>query len=173
MESAQKTVAKLVPLGIYCIVFVGFIIIITTSYRDYKYFRDHREEIYSADAEYIKNNCNDTSMAKQLTQEECHDRVHRHGQKPSEYAIYDVIDTWNLCGENGCIGRSPSRKEPGIFSISSMTELIGTIIVLLFVALLGIGVCLCSRAIGAMSVNVLPTYGSSPIVSYYDRKKID
>lgn len=149
---------------LYFLIFLSFMIGLVMSYRDYKYYRSHREEMKVSNQLYTERNCVDLkAMAQMGVQSECHKRQHMLEQDPAEYAVYDVLKGWSLCGDQGCIGVTPNTDQVGIFTIRSVLELAMAMFFLVFVILLSIGLCLCNRFLMGWGANILPIHDTTKV----------
>lgn len=71
--------------------------------RDYNKEYRHRLEIFEKDQNYIDGNCRDKNvMDSRDATKECHMRMHRVEEDPTEYAFYDVISDRGLCFGYNC-----------------------------------------------------------------------
>lgn len=156
MESASS---RIIVWSLYFLIFGSFVIGLAMSYKDYKYYRIHREETRSEDKLFVDRNCVDLKLMIQMNaRNECHKRQHALQQDPAEYAIYDVLKSWSLCGDQGCIGTTPDTGSVGIFTIRSVLELTVAMFCLVFFILLSVGLCLCNRFLLGWSTNILPMH---------------
>lgn len=155
----EAHVSRSIAWILYFAIFISFLIGIATSYRDYKYYRSHREELKASNVLFVDRNCLDlVIMSKMGVQGECHKRRHLLEEDPAEYAIYDILKSWSLCGEQGCIGSTPNTDIVGVFTIRSVLELSVAVIFLVFILLLSGGLCLCKQFVQGWSRTLLPIH---------------
>lgn len=91
----------------YCLLIV-FVIVISISitllgYKEYKENLEERHEQRVPDSLFFDKNCLDPGMVERMKiSSECHERFHRLERSPEEYALYDLLQNFGMCGKDGC-----------------------------------------------------------------------
>lgn len=150
----EKKMTNIAVIIIFGIISTSIVISIVMSTKDYSNFKLEREEDRESNRIFFNKNCLDEKeMFLMRVVEECHKRQHEIEKDPSAYAIYDVLETWHVCGKDGCLGQL-NKNSPHVaaFEIAIVT------IVLIVVVLLAIAMCFCSSFLRRWSETILPVH---------------
>ena len=136
----------------YCLLIV-FVIVIGGStgllcYKEYKENLEERHEQRRPDLLFFEKNCLDPGMVETMKiSTECHERFHRLDRSPEEYALYDLLQNFGMCGKDGC---------QDIKWVSYILEIIAAIVVALLALIYLCGYQISKTGMNVSSKSLLP-----------------
>ncbi len=136
-------------------IFVAFIYYNKKLY--YEYYEERIEQM-APDRVYVRDFCTSAdSILKYNIAEECHRRRHAAERDPSDYALYDIIESWGLHAQT-------------FYGIRFPLELIGTITLLTLLLFCVCGVRLTNRGYEYSRQAPLPTFMFGDMGKLDDKK---